>query len=348
MTSGADVNFNVLANSPGWDAAQIQANLDGSIGVFTISPSGNVKLDENIHDLQPRAHLYVTAGVTNLPLTFAFNSTNQPDGYHELTAVAYEGSHVRTQRRITQNVRIQNGSLSATFTSSAGGSNIVVGATLQFSVAANTNNISKIELFSTGGALTNIAGQSNAIFSVVGTNLGSGLHPFYAIVTGTNGKQYRTETKWIRFVGTEPPFQISIAAQGVPPPMMSHASLVGGSFSVSASTALEGNYSLVYKNSIADPVWTVAQTLRGNGGPITFTDNTATNPTRFYRILFEYSPPMLTWPATVGRGYEILSTTNLTSAFQVRDSLTATNNAAQWIETNLSAPQRFYRVRTTN
>src|SRR6266702_3232985 len=165
-----------------------------------------MRLDENVRDLEPRSHLYVTAGVTNLPLTFAFSSTNLPDGYHELTAVAYEGSHVRTQARVTQHVRIQNSSLSVTFATLFGGSNTAVGATLQFAVVANTNNISKIELFSTGGSLSNIVGQSSATFSVAGTNLGLALHPFYAIVTATDGKQYRTDTKWIRLIGADSPF----------------------------------------------------------------------------------------------------------------------------------------------
>src|SRR2546422_3234922 len=98
-----------------------------------------MKLDENTHDLQPPTPLFVTAGVTNLSLTFAFNSASQADGYHELTAVAYEGSHIRTQQRIAQNVLIQNGSLNAAFTILSGGSNTVLGATLQFSVVANTN-----------------------------------------------------------------------------------------------------------------------------------------------------------------------------------------------------------------
>jgi hypothetical protein len=270
LTPQQQVEFNLGANSPGWNAAEIQADLNASAGL-TLSPSGTVKLEENITDLEPRNNLYLTAGLTSQLLTFPFNSTNQPDGYHELAVVAYEGSHVRTQTRLTQSVRIQNSSLSATFTTLFGGSNTIVGATLQFQVIANTNNISKIELFSTGGSLTNITGQSNVMFSVAGTNMDIGLHPFYAIVTGTNGKQYRTETKWIRLIGAEPPFTLSL-----------------------------------------------------------------TNP-----------PPTLSWPATIGRHYDILSATNITNPFQVLGGFNASNSPAQWIDTN-PGPPRFYRVQTTN
>src|ERR1051325_5287726 len=268
--------FNVRARSPGWNAAQLQATLTGSATSFSIPPTGAQKLEQNLNDLQPRAHLYVTAGVTNLPLTFAFNTTTQAHGPHELTAVAYEGSHVRVQARASQTVRIQNDPLAATFTTLAGASNAMVSLTLQFSVTANTNNISKIELFSTGGSLGSVLGQSNALFSVAGTYLGLGLHPFYALVTASNGKQYRTETKWIRLVSV-PPF-------------------VEPSFSI----------------AITSP------------------------------------PPTLLWPATAGRSYDILSTTSITNSFQLRAALVPSNSPAVWAETNTSARQRFYRVRTSN
>ena len=263
--------FNLYALSAGWGAAQIQANLSAS-SPLGVTPSGNQKLDQNLSDLQPRNHLYLTAGATNLPFTFPFNTTTQADGYHELTAVAYEGSHVRTQKRIVQTVRIQNSSLAATFATLLGATNVALEAFLPFSVVANTNNISQIELFSTGGSQGAVLGQSNATFSVAGTNLGLGLHPFYAVVTATSGKQYRTETKWIRLVGPDSPFPVSIAAK----------------------------------------------------------------------------PPRLAWPATAGRSYDILITTSLTAAFQPGATVTPSNSAAQWTDTNPAAPRRFYRVRTSN
>lgn len=263
--------FNLRALSAGWEAARLQANLSGSAG-FGFQPVGPQTLDQNLPDLQPRNHLYVTAGLTNLPLTFAFDTTAQADGYHELTAVAYEGSHVRTQKRVAQTVRVQNGSLAAAFTTLLGDTNTALEATLQFSVVANSNNISKIEIFSTGGSLASVVNQSNAVFSVAGTNLGLGLHPFYATVTTSSGKQYRTETKWIRLVGTDSPFPVSLV---VP-------------------------------------------------------------------------PAKLSWPAAAGRSYDILSATSLGGAFQPDGSVTPSNAAAQWTDTNAAVPRRFYRVRSSN
>jgi hypothetical protein len=170
-------------------------------------------LQDNLGDLQPRAHLYVTAGVTNLPLTFTLDTTALADGFHELTAVAYEGSNVRTQTRAAQTVRIQNTPLSALFTLSlyaTNVTNVAVEAVLPFAVVANSGDVATIELFSTGGSLGGVAGQSSANFSVSGTNLDVGLHPFYALVRAANGGQYRTETKWIRLLGPDAPFTVSL------------------------------------------------------------------------------------------------------------------------------------------
>ena len=199
---------------------------------------------------------------------FPLDTTALSDGSHELTAVIYEGSHVRTQARVTQGVCVQNTSLGATFTTLAGAANTVLDFTLLFSVVANTNTISQIELFTTGGSVGIASNQFSATFTVAAANLGIGLHPFYAVVTRNDGKQYRTETKWIRIGGAEPPFGLTLAAL----------------------------------------------------------------------------PPVITWPATAGRLYEVLSATNVTDIFQSRGAVTPSNSPGFWIDTVTGAPQQFYRV----
>ena len=261
--------FNLRSRSPGWAESQIQTVITDS-GPLTVVPSGTQRLDENITHLHQRAHLYITAGLTNLPATFAFNTTTNADGYHELTAVAYEGSHVRTQKRISRKVRIANNGWTASLNCLMGGTNTALEATMQFVAVANTNNITKIEFFSTGGSLAVSNNSSTASFSIAASYLGIGLHPFYAVATKSDGKQYRTDTKWIRIVGEELPFNV---------------------------TAL---------NAL----------------------------------------PTLSWPASAGRGYQILSATNLTNSFTLRGGVTPTNSDALWSETNNSSGLRFYRVKT--
>lgn len=253
------VVFDVRALTQGYAAAQIKATLSGSHDL-SIYDSGNTTLTDNLGDLRPRAHLYITAGTTNLSLTFPFVTTNLADGFHELDAVAYEGSHVHTQTRATQNIIIQNTSLSATLNTLAGGSNYAVEATLQFSVTPNTNAISLIQLFSTGGLLAAVTNQPTATFSVVATNLGVGLHPFYALVTANSGAQYRTATTWVRLVGPDSPFPLTIGASS--PLTLVWPSTDGRSYDVLAYTNLVDPFqvlaTVVATNTLAQWVQTNA------------------------------------------------------------------------------------------
>ena len=260
--------FNLYAQTAGWPASQIQVALSGSADLV-ISPTGTQALDQNVSDLQPRNHLYLTAGVTNLSFTFPLDTTALSDGCHELTAVVYEGSHVRTQARVTQNVRIQNAPLSASFTMLAGASNTVLHFTLLFSVAANTNTISTIELFSTGGSVGVVSNLSSATFAVAATNLGIGLHPFYAVVTRSDGKQYRTGTEWIRIGGSEPPFGLTLTA---PPPTIGWPATAGRLYEVLSATNVNDTFQL--RGSVTP-----------SNSPGLWIDSITGAPQQFYRVV---------------------------------------------------------------
>ncbi|NOS69181.1 MAG: TIGR03790 family protein [Verrucomicrobia bacterium] len=189
--------FYLRARSPGYQAAGIRVYAQRS-GSLIIIPGDNSYLTQNLSDLQPRNHLYVTAGAHQISANFALDTTQLPDGCHELTAVAYEGSNVRTQTRTTIPVCISNSPLSATLTLLDLTNNAPAQATYHIQVSANTNNVSLTTLYSTGGAIGFAAKNQNATFDVIGTNLCAGLHPFYAIVETFSGQKYRTQTSWIR------------------------------------------------------------------------------------------------------------------------------------------------------
>jgi len=199
LNTGA-VTFNLYARSPGYQAAAIQVRPTKASQVIMSTTQGPLR--QNLSDLQPRNHLYVTAGASSLALTFPLDTTTLADGYHELTAVAYEGSDSRTQTHVTKPVQIRNSSLSATLTLLDLTSPAPVQGTYHIQVAANTNNVSLITLYSTGGALGTFTNQSTATFPVAGTNLWAGLHPFYAIVKTSGGLEYRTGTQWVQLVST--------------------------------------------------------------------------------------------------------------------------------------------------
>jgi uncharacterized protein (TIGR03790 family) len=233
-------SFDVYARSPGWPESQVRMRFMSSSGIM-FTPGTTNRLDANFTDLQPRNHLYLTAGVTNLNLTFPFNTTTNSDGYHELTAVAYEGSHVRTQTRISRDVRIQNNNWAATLSCLVGDTNTALEATLQFAVSANTNNITKIELFSTGGSLGASNNVTNTTFSVAASYLDIGRHPFYAVVTRNDGKQYRTETLWLRIVGADWPFNVTALDAT---PTLTWPAAAGRSYSILSATNVADLYTL--------------------------------------------------------------------------------------------------------
>ncbi|MDB6066678.1 MAG: hypothetical protein JWR26_2886 [Pedosphaera sp.] len=252
LSGSGIVEFHFRARGQGYAAAQIQGSLTSTL---TVNQYPGNTINDNLSDLVPRNHIFVTAGATNLGFSFPLNTTTLADGYHELAAVSYEGSHVRTQTRATQNVRIQNTTLSATFTNLVGGTNTALEAMLQFQVTANTNTISKIELFSTGGSLGVVSNLSTATFSIAATNLGIGLHPFYAVVTANSGKQYRTDTKYFRLVGMDSPFTVQLSA---PPPTIGWPAAAGRHYDVLSSTTAAGPFQLratvIPTNSLAH--WT--------------------------------------------------------------------------------------------
>ena len=222
--------FTLYARSAGWAAAEIQVTLTASTNLLAL-PSGTNRLEDNLTDLRPRNHLYISSGLSSLVINGVFDTTQLSDGFHQLTAVAYEGTSVNTQTRVSRNVRIQNASLMATFTPSVAGTNAPLNMPLQFAVTANTTNVSRIELFSTGGSIGVVSNQSSAVLTVPSAMLGAGLHPFYAVVTDSAGHRYQTETDWLRLV----PFILTITAS---PLTVSWAAIPGQQYDVLTTTNL--------------------------------------------------------------------------------------------------------------
>jgi len=192
-------NFNVYARSPGLQASLLRVQLTSS-GDLTPTPGGLVALNGNLSDLQPRNHLQLSAGAASINLNLPLNTALLTDGFHNLAAVAYEGTHVRTQTRTTIPVQIQNSSLSATSSFLDLVDPAPAQRTYHLRVVANTNAVSAIRLFSTGGLTAKVLNQSATTFTINGSFLGPGLHPFYALIDPPVGPSYRTDTRWVRLV----------------------------------------------------------------------------------------------------------------------------------------------------
>jgi uncharacterized protein (TIGR03790 family) len=199
-----DTSFLLYARTPGWPASGIQVAFTASTNLRA-RPLGTNRLQDNLTDLRPRNHLYVSSGAASLPASFVLDTTRLPDGFHQLTAVAYEGTSVRTQTHVSRSVLIQNTALTATLTPQFVGTNATLDMPLQFAVTPNATNISRIELFSTGDSVGVTSNQPTAVFTVLSATLGLGVHPFYALVTDIAGNQYQTQTYWVALTLPQPP-----------------------------------------------------------------------------------------------------------------------------------------------
>jgi uncharacterized protein (TIGR03790 family) len=255
--------FFVYARTAGWRAAQILSMWTTSTDLAG-TPPGTNPLTDNVSDLRPRNHLYVSSGTNSLAVNYAFDTTQIPDGYHQLTAVAYEGTSVATQTRVTRTVLIQNTGLTATLAALPTGSSAALGQQLQFTVAANTTNISRIELFSTGGSQAVATNQASAVFALSANYLGLGLHPFYALVTDAAGHLYQTQTIWYRIVPA-----ITLTLNGTPP-MLTWSAVPTNQYDLQFTTNLLTSFQTVA---------TITATNSTMQWPIT-----ATNHSAFYRV----------------------------------------------------------------
>lgn len=262
------VSFFLYARSPGLAAAQIECAWTAP-DHFQMDPSAPVRLNENGPDLAPRNHLYLTAGSTNLDLTFPFDTTAYPDGHHELTAVAYEGSSVRTPTRATARVRIRNTPLEATLRCPVGQTEFAVEAAVPFDVMANRMDIDRIELFGTGGWLAGMTNSQTAAFALPGTELGAGQHSVVAVVTASDGARYQTAPFKFRLIGPEVPVTATISPT---PPTLFWTSVYGRTYEV-----LEG--------ATATSIGDVAATITASSTGVTsWRIPTPLVTARFYRV----------------------------------------------------------------
>ena len=238
INDGSLVQFFIYPRTPGCAAAQILATLDTATNLVQQQP-GTFTLADNISDLIPRNHLYLAAGLNTLPVNFTLDTTRLADGWHQLTAVACEGTSIRTQTRLVENVLVQNTSLAATFAAAPAGTNVSLTQPLQFTVTANSPNIASINLFSTGGSVGVVTNQAATTFTLTATNLGLGLHPFYALVTDASGNQYQTETLGYRVF---PAITLALAGK---PPVLSWPATLGYQYNVQATTNLLAGFQTV-------------------------------------------------------------------------------------------------------
>lgn len=248
--------FSLRARSPGWHAARIQATFTCSSPLSTV-PSGPRPLEQNLGDLRPRNHLFVGSGLLDLTLGSELDTTQLPDGWHELRLVAYEGTSVRTQTHIARTVQVKNHALEASLSPLVSGTNVTLDTPLRIAVSANLSNISSIELRSTGGPLGTVSNQQSCVFAVNSPALGRGLHPFHALVVDTAGNRYRTQTVRLRLI---PPLRVGVTGS---PPALTWNALPGLSYDILAASDPSTAFQIVDRLTAVDDVavWQVPPSM---------------------------------------------------------------------------------------
>jgi hypothetical protein len=251
--------FLINASSPGFQASEIQAVFTSSTHL-TVMPAGNYFLEDNLPDLEPRAHVYLSSGATSLALQSSLDTTRFADGFHTLTIVAYEGTSVRTQTRVQETLQFRNTTLSATFTTMSPATN----GDLQFGVAASATNIAQIQLFSRGGCVAVSSNQATAELAAPASTLGVGLLPFYAVVTDSAGHQYQTQTVWEQI----PALELSVISAQT----LSWPAIAGRQYTIESATNLPG-------------AWQEAGTVLATNAPAQWTIPGMPGGAAFYRIV---------------------------------------------------------------
>ena len=175
------------------------------------------------------------------------------DGCHQLTAVAYEGTSVATQTRISRNIVVKNTALTASLYSLPVGTNATLSQSLQFTVTANSTNLASIELFGTGGCQGVVTNQAGAVFTVPAAWFGQGLHPFYAVVSDQSGNRFQTATSWYDIL---PPITLTLSGT---PLTLAWQAVPQRQYDVLFSTNLSAGFQTVA---------TITATTRSCNGPL--------------------------------------------------------------------------------
>jgi hypothetical protein len=97
--------------------------------------------------------------------------------------------------------------------------------------------------------------------------------------SGVDICQGRTVTALATCGSGSPLVPLVIGGVGVPPPSLSN-----GNFSWSFTTQNGLSYTVEYKTSLSDPLWTDLQTVPGSGGIVTVSNAVAGRPAGFYRL----------------------------------------------------------------
>jgi hypothetical protein len=166
---------------------------------------------------------------------------------------------------------IQNHALTASLVASNADFATAIEGSFSLNVTASAPNIATIELIGPGGRVGIVSNAATANFTIAATNFGLGRLEFFALVTDTNGRQFRTAKFVTRAVAAEKEIPLQITG---PAPVQLLWPGVAGRF-----------YDILTRDQLSNSFLPAVSWRASNSVQNVWTDPLATNaPQRFYKI----------------------------------------------------------------
>ncbi len=180
----------LVARTNTWEGALLHANYEvvKQPGSTLVGPGFDDYFNDNDDVLSARATVFLAAGRTNLSAAYTLSTTNLPDGPHTLTAVAYEGTAVKCQGRVSVSFIVDNNKSTCNITNPLAGATFLLGEDIPVHVYAAPEigtSITGVDLFAEGKWVASTGAPPYA-FQVPCTNYGVGQLTLQAKAWPTN------------------------------------------------------------------------------------------------------------------------------------------------------------------
>ena len=182
-------SFHVFANTPGFAGHNHRVSLTSTSTADTAPPS-LANLNSNEDTLRAQGMLFIHEGLASLSDTWAIDTTDLPDGPHEVTAVAIEGSAVRSRKHVRIPFLVDNHALACVLTLPEAGLPYLRGRPLPFAVTATPDGapITNLTLRINGRPITNATHTATWSGTIPTDDLGAGSWQLEVLAEDNTGK----------------------------------------------------------------------------------------------------------------------------------------------------------------
>jgi uncharacterized protein (TIGR03790 family) len=191
--SAGSTEFWLEARRPGPEGYRIHVDYDVINSAWPTSgldPTTSFadQFNDNLADIRARASLMLSEGAPFLSASCLWDTTNWPNGSHDLHVVAYEGSAIRVQGHASVSIVVSNSSLACTMVSPTNTQPVVYGATnlVQASVSGAAGSVTQVIFYAEGKSMATLTSPPwEASWSTL--LLGPGIQEFRARAWDSTG-----------------------------------------------------------------------------------------------------------------------------------------------------------------